>query len=68
MAKSSQMVMRQPFYHGEGEFSRGYVSTNTVESYFALLKRRVMGSFHHVSKHQYIDVLMNSHSVGITGK
>ena len=37
--------------HGKGEFSRGYVSTNTVESYFALLKRGVMGIFHHVSKH-----------------
>lgn len=44
--------------HGEGEFSRGYVSINTVESYFALLKRGVMGSFHHVSKghlHRYCD-------------
>ena len=37
--------------HGEGEFSRGYVSTNTVESYFAILKRGAMGIFHHVSKH-----------------
>jgi transposase-like protein len=37
--------------HGEGEFSRGYVYTNTAESYFALLKRGVMGIFHHVSKH-----------------
>jgi transposase-like protein len=37
--------------HGEGEFSRGWVYTNTAESYFALLKRGVMGIFHHVSKH-----------------
>jgi transposase-like protein len=37
--------------HGEGEFSRGYVYTNTAESFFALLKRGVMGIFHHVSKH-----------------
>jgi transposase-like protein len=44
--------------HGEGEFSRGYVYTNTAESYFALLKRGVMGIFHHVSKghlHRYCD-------------
>jgi transposase-like protein len=40
--------------HGEGEYVRGDASTNTVESYFALLKRGVMGSFHHVSK-QHLD-------------
>lgn len=38
--------------HYEGEFSRGNVHTNTAESYFALLKRGVLGIFHHVSKHQ----------------
>ncbi|MGB6064785.1 MAG: IS1595 family transposase [Desulfomonilaceae bacterium] len=37
--------------HNEGEFKRGNASTNTVESYFALLKRGVHGIFHHVSKH-----------------
>ena len=35
---------------GKGEYVRGDASTNLVESYFALLKRGVMGSFHHVSK------------------
>lgn len=42
--------------HGEGEFSRGWVYTNTAESYFTFLKRDVMGIFHHVSKghlHRY---------------
>ncbi len=37
--------------HSEGEFKRGNASTNTVESYFALLKRGVHGIFHHISKH-----------------
>ena len=37
--------------HGDGEFRRGNANTNTVESYFALLKRGVHGAFHHVSKH-----------------
>jgi transposase-like protein len=37
--------------HNVGEFKRGKASTNTVESYFALLKRGVHGIFHHVSKH-----------------
>ncbi len=37
--------------HNDGEFKRGNASTNTVESYLALLKRGVHGIFHHVSKH-----------------
>lgn len=44
--------------HGIGEFVRGDASTNTVESYFALLKRGIHGAFHHVSKihlHRYCD-------------
>jgi ISXO2-like transposase domain len=44
--------------HSAGEYWRDGVGTNTVESYFALLKRGVMGSFHHVSKqplHRYCD-------------
>lgn len=44
--------------HGKKEYVRGDVYTNTVESYFALLKRGVHGIFHHVSKchlHRYCD-------------
>jgi transposase-like protein len=37
--------------HDIGEYVNGDVSTNTAESYFALLKRGVQGTFHHVSKH-----------------
>jgi len=36
--------------HSDGEYVRGVVSTNQVESFFALLKRGVHGIFHHVSK------------------
>jgi len=36
--------------HSAGEYARGDVTTNTVESFFALLKRGVIGSFHHISK------------------
>jgi len=35
--------------HGENEYVRGIVHTNTIESFWSLLKRGVMGSFHHVS-------------------
>ena len=36
--------------HGKGEYSRGDVTTNTVESSFAILKRGLYGTFHHVSE------------------
>jgi transposase-like protein len=36
--------------HSMGEYARGNVSTNTAESYFALMKRGVHGVFHHISK------------------
>jgi len=37
--------------HGIDEYVRGggFIHTNTVESYFAILKRGVIGTFHHVS-------------------
>lgn len=44
--------------HGTGEYSKDGVNTNTAESFFALLKRGVYGTFHHVSKmhlHRYCD-------------
>jgi transposase-like protein len=42
--------------HSAGEYVRGDVSTNTAESFFALLKRGIVGAFHSVSKrhlHRY---------------
>jgi transposase-like protein len=36
--------------HSKGEYSRNGINCNTNESYFALLKRGVHGTFHHVSK------------------
>src|SRR6266481_1468639 len=44
--------------HSAGEYSRGDTHVNTAESYFALLKRGVIGSFHHISKqhlHRYVN-------------
>ncbi len=42
--------------HGQGEYVNGDISTNTAESFFALLKRGIHGTFHHISKkhlHRY---------------
>jgi transposase-like protein len=44
--------------HGAGEFVRGDVTTNSIESFFAVFKRGVYGTFHHVSPkhmHRYVD-------------
>ena len=40
--------------HSKGEYARGEAHSNTAESYFALLKRGIVGAFHHVSK-QHLD-------------
>ncbi len=36
--------------HSAGEYARGDVHVNTAESFFALLKRGVHGTFHHVGR------------------
>ena len=35
--------------HSIGEYVRGDIHTNTIESYFAIMKRGLVGTFHHVS-------------------
>jgi transposase-like protein len=43
--------------HGEKEYVRGAVHTNTVEGYFSILKRGVYGVYQHVSEahlHRYL--------------
>ncbi len=48
----------QAVKHGKKEYVRGEAHVNTCESFFSLLKRGVVGSFHHVSRehlHRYAD-------------
>lgn len=43
--------------HLQKEYVRGQVHTNTVEGYFSLLKRGIIGTYHHVSEkhlHRYL--------------
>ncbi len=47
--------------HSEGQYVNGLASTNTAESYFALLKRGVLGTFHHISK-KHLDKYCNEFS------
>ena len=44
--------------HGQGEFVRGHVTTNSIESVFAVMKRGLVGVYHHASPkhlHRYVD-------------
>jgi hypothetical protein len=34
--------------HSRGEYVRGKIYTNTIEGYFSILKRGLIGTFHHV--------------------
>jgi transposase-like protein len=36
--------------HRIGEYVRGEAHTNTVEGYFSILKRGIVGTYHHVSQ------------------
>jgi transposase-like protein len=44
MFKSHEVVN-----HGIGEYVRGDAHTNTIEGYFSILKRGIIGTYHHVS-------------------
>ena len=44
--------------HREGEYVRGLVHTNTMESFWSLLKRGVVGTYHNVSK-KYLPLYLN---------
>jgi len=39
----------QSVNHSAGEYARGNVTTNTVEGFFSILKRGLVGTFHHVA-------------------
>jgi len=54
---SSEFASHQTVNHGKGEYVRRGAHTNTIESFFALLKRGIIGTFHHVSEqhlHRYL--------------
>jgi transposase-like protein len=47
--------------HSAGEYVRGEVHTANIDSFWSLLKRGIMGSFHHVSK-TYLPLYLNEFS------
>jgi transposase-like protein len=44
--------------HSSGEYVRGVVHTNSIESFWSLLKRGIVGTYHKVSK-QYLPLYLN---------
>jgi transposase-like protein len=46
---SPMFASHQTVNHERGEYVRGDVHSNTVEGYFSILKRGIIGTFHHVS-------------------
>jgi transposase-like protein len=52
------MASHETVNHGAGEYVRGDVHTNTAEGFFSLLKRGIVGTFHHVDERhlwRYVD-------------
>ncbi len=47
--------------HSRGEYVRGNVHTNSIESFWSLLKRGVIGTYHNVSK-DYLPLYLNEFS------
>jgi transposase-like protein len=56
--KLSKLYPHQIVRHREGEYVRGAVHTNSVENFWSLLKRGVMGTYHNVSK-KYLPLYLN---------
>jgi hypothetical protein len=55
---ASPALPMKPVNHSASEFVRDDVTTNGIESVFAVLKRGVYGTFHHLSPkhlHRYVD-------------
>lgn len=52
-----EFLSHQVINHNQGEYARGDVTTNTVEGYFSILKRGLVGTYHHVGEdhlHRYV--------------
>lgn len=48
---SPEFAFHEVVNHSTGEYVRGDAHTNTVEGFFSILKRGLIGTYHHVSAH-----------------
>lgn len=49
-ALSGRYASHESVSHNKGEYVRGKVHNNSVENYFSILKRGIIGVYHHVSQ------------------
>lgn len=57
---------RQAVHHSVGEYVRGQVHTNGVESFWSMLKRGYMGTYHRMSAkhlHRYVNEFSGRHNI-----
>lgn len=45
--------------HGKGKYVDGRIYTNTIEGFWSIFKRGIIGIYHHISKSIYNYMLMN---------
>jgi transposase-like protein len=56
LKRAAPFTSHETVNHSQGEYARGEVTTNTVEGYFSILKRGLIGTYHHVASahlHRY---------------
>jgi transposase-like protein len=51
MKREKPFAMHSQVNHSKGEYVRGNVTTNRVEGFFSIMKRGLIGTYHHVSSH-----------------
>lgn len=49
MKREKPFTQHSQVNHSKGEYVRGIASTNRVEGYFSIMKRGLIGTYHHVS-------------------
>jgi transposase-like protein len=49
MKREKPFMKHSQVNHSKGEYVRGIASTNRVENYFSVMKRGLIGTYHHVS-------------------
>jgi transposase-like protein len=49
-AVGREFAKHESVNHGAGEYVRGDAHTNTVEGYFSIFKRGIIGTYHHISE------------------
>ncbi len=54
-------TQHQSVNHSHHQYVVGTVHTNTIESFWSLLKRGIIGNYHHVSK-EYLPLYLNEFS------